>query len=187
MQSPFSAIVGSVVVRGCPCDGGAVRKGQAPASGFPSTPHSVKFQSGGMVFLMVMSLPPTLQRPEWHMSMLAELQKPEAHTALLTCPGRAVHQLLRIPSPPPHLQWLMFLSVCQVIRMDHKVKMQKLSPLNPLLKEIPWGCNAFAELCSFTDDGPKLGGITDPGSFVRGCSLCPEQNEGIPTMDSGDF
>lgn len=41
MQSPFSAIVG-LVVRGCPNDEGAVTKAQVTASGFPSTPHSVK-------------------------------------------------------------------------------------------------------------------------------------------------
>ena len=74
---------------------------------------------------------------------------------------------------------IIYVSVKLSIRMDYKVKMQKLSPLNPLLKEVPWGCNAFAELRSFTEDGPKLSGITAPGSFGS-CSLCPEQNEGIP-------
>lgn len=65
---------------------------------------------------------------------------------------------------------IIYVSVKLSIRMDHKVKMQKLSPLNPLLKGIPWGCNAFAELRSFTDASPSLGGITALGSLVA--ALC---------------
>lgn len=46
-------------------------------------------------------------------------------------------------------------------------------------------CRAAAELCFLTSDGQELGFVTASSSLVA--ILCPEQEEGIPAVDSGGF
>ena len=102
-----------------------------------------------MPFLLVMSLPPALRRQEWHLSIPAELQKLEAQAVPLALPWEGCPPTPMCPEPPWKLRMahdsfkysilerkpspIIYVNGKFSLMMDHKVKMQKLSRLNPLL------------------------------------------------------